>query len=173
MKVFYCPYCDKNYSIYRTLYNGRKLCVECGNNVYDSFGTKEEKHIERKPQTHCLGFKDEFVPKVESKTKRQTIRGVRKKPIRVGDTLKFYAGWRTPDCRQIGSAVCKNIYLITIYPDFIILDGQVMNGKGYMGFMHLNNFARADGFEHWDGMVKWFKNQYPDQFPFMGVLIKW
>lgn len=55
-----------------------------------------------------------FIEKVESGEKRQTIRAVRKRPIKVGDKLYLYSGLRTKEARNLlsllGSPDCLVVY---------------------------------------------------------------
>ena len=49
----------------------------------------------------AYSFKRLFVPAIEAGTKRQTIRGPRKRHARVGEPVQLYQGMRTSHCRRI------------------------------------------------------------------------
>jgi hypothetical protein len=48
-----------------------------------------------------LNFQTQFVRLIESGKKRQTIRPLRKNPIKVGDKLYLFTGLRTKDCKTL------------------------------------------------------------------------
>jgi len=102
----------------------------------------------------ALNFQKQFVELVRERKKRQTIRLVRKYPIKVGDKLYLYYGMRTKYCKKIADAVCTGINKIEIYESGVrssFICGDI-NG--------LNKFARYDGFENWDQMRDWFNKNH-------------
>ena len=123
----------------------------------------------------ALNFQARFADPVETHTKRQTIRRVWKRPIKVGDTLYLYTGMRTKRCRKLRTAVCLDVIPIKIFHDHIDFKMKAVN----MGLWKkqaeldwlLDQFARRDGFDSWEEMRDWFKNRYG--LPFEGVLITW
>ncbi len=114
----------------------------------------------------ALSFRERFADLVETHAKRQTIRGVWKRPIKSGDTLYLYTGMRTKRCRKLRMASCLDVRPITLYAGHYVL-----TVGGYGGFDTLNRFARDDGFDSWEEMREWFKAKYG--LPFEGVLITW
>ena len=115
----------------------------------------------------ALNFKTQFAPLVESGKKKQTIRQVRKHPIKVGDTLYLYTGMRTKQCRKLREVICTKISEITILAS--TLDAY-MNGK-YLRYSGFNALARKDGFYGATYFHAFFRKQYG--LPFEGVLIEW
>ncbi len=61
-----------------------------------------------------INFKPEFAEAVKNGTKRQTIRQVRKNPIKPGDMLTMFTGQRTKDCRKLCMHKCKSVEEIEI-----------------------------------------------------------
>ncbi len=110
-----------------------------------------------------------FKDKITSGAKRQTIRGDRKFPIKEGEKLYLWWKQRSPQREKLGEAVCIKTRQITIcgdsydYPDdqYSLVDHPV----------HLDNFAIADGFDNWQGLIEFFESTHG--LPFTGVLIEW
>lgn len=118
----------------------------------------------------------EHIPGTEYVPKRQTIRADRKRHARPGEELQLYAGMRTKQCFLIGRARCKDVrdILITLKQ----IGGCVSVGSGNQRFAvyqgeGLGDFARADGFDGWASMVKFWKDEHGDIETFIGVLIEW
>ena len=117
-----------------------------------------------------LGFKKQFAPLVEYVVKRQTIRGYGKRKFKIGDTLYCYAGVRTKNCYSLGVFVLKSIGHIVITQEGVILfEGYKM--QVLYDIQDKDKFARADGFQDWSAMVKWFGETH--ELPFSGILLKW
>lgn len=120
----------------------------------------------------ALNFMERFADDVESGRKRQTIRPLRKRPIKPGDKLYLYTGQRTKHCRKLGEAVC-----ISVEPMRITAEAPQLRAFGYrtvVGWIDVapkDGFARADGLSSWDEMREWFANRYG--LPFEGVLVRW
>lgn len=113
----------------------------------------------------ALNFREEFVEAIISGEKRQTIRPVRKNPIRAGDTLYIYTGMRTKNCRKVSTVRCVSVDSIEIHPGLIRLNGAMV-------FPHkLDEFIKADGFDRRYKFFEFFKLQYG--LPFRGVVIRW
>ena len=114
-----------------------------------------------------LLFQPRFAALVAAGTKRQTIRPMRKRPIRVGDELSLRrwsgAAYRS---RQIllRNATCTGVFGIHVRRDNVFLDA----GKPPL---LLEEFARQDGFKFFAEMAEWFKRIHG--LPFSGVLIAW
>jgi hypothetical protein len=104
-----------------------------------------------------------FRDKIESGEKRQTIRAVRKNPIKEGDKLFLFWKQQSPkDCEKLGEATC-----ISVKPIKISYGAVYCN----IPMASLEAFAIADGFDNWDDLVKYFEKNYG--LPFEGVLIQW
>lgn len=114
-----------------------------------------------------LNFQKQFTPLVELGSKRQTIRGRRKRPIRVGDTLYLYTGMRTKACRRLGEVVCAKVADVVVEESYLIVGMNCYRSWDY----RCDAFARADGFPSFEAMLEWFRRQYG--LPFRGQLIKW
>ena len=108
-----------------------------------------------------------FRDKIESGTKRQTIRAIRKNPIKSGDRLLMYWKQRSPkNCEKLGDAICTKV------SDVIVMSNGVNFRKKFLiSNLELNEFAIADGFDNWDQMLQFFDKNYG--LPFTGVLIEW
>jgi len=115
--------------------------------------------------TVCIGFKDWKADFVERGLSRQTIRGRWKRPVKVGDTLKFYRYWRTKNARRFGTATCTAARPIRIGEGNVILDGIWLSSP------EADSLADRDGFADQFAMRSWFREQYG--LPFEGVVIEW
>lgn len=89
-----------------------------------------------------LNFMERFAGAVERGEKRQTIRRVRKTPIKVGDTLQLYTGQRTKACRKLGLGRCTRVRAIMMRPDW-----TVWRERELLGFLAIARLAHKDGFE--------------------------
>lgn len=123
-----------------------------------------------------LNFKKEFAGAVEIGAKTQTIRRVRKTPIKVGDTLQLYTGQRTKECRKIGVGVVREVSTVRLsadgVEDYVTPIWQLMMlPPEETRHLTEEEFAKADGFKDWPEMRDWFEGQYG--LPFEGVLIRW
>ena len=114
---------------------------------------------------HVVNFSPKFAPLVESSAKRQTIRKLRKRPIKPGDTLRLYTGMRTKACRLLGEAVCADVASVSIYDELhgLRLRGCIVDTR--------EEFAAADGFASYAEMLAWFERTHG--LPFAGVVIRW
>ena len=111
----------------------------------------------------ALNFKKEFADLVESGQKTQTIRQVRKRPIKPGDMLYLYTGMRTKSCQKLGEARCLSIAPIVIFPDGWVNVDRVE--------FPASMIAYKDGFNSVEDFINFFLKQYG--LPFCGDLIKW
>jgi hypothetical protein len=126
---------------------------------------------------HVIGFQDWKAPRVESGELRQTIRKPRKRPIKVGDTLRLYQGLRTTNCRFLGEAKCIAMFpisLSTLPCPFVGCDGQdyalhILNGLPYVA--DIEDLAKRDGFTDSHAMCEWFDKKHG--LPFAGIVIRW
>lgn len=106
-----------------------------------------------------------FREQILSGAKRQTIRAVRKNPIREGETLYMWWKQRSPQREKLGEATCTKVAPITITEL-----GASCEDIG-VRYHCLDLFAQADGFDDWDEMRDFFENAHG--LPFDGVLIQW
>ena len=115
----------------------------------------------------AYNFQARFADAVESGAKQQTIRAPRKdgRHAKVGDPLQLYTGMRTKACRKLRDAVCHDACTIHIMRD------KVWTFKPQELHLNLDEFARLDGFAHWDEMRSWFEAAHG--LPFQGVMIRW
>lgn len=107
-----------------------------------------------------------FTDKIISCKKQQTIRPVRKRPIKPGDKLYLYTGMRHKNCRKLGEAVCSNVEEINI-----ISYGKTYRGT-YCGVLEARHslfkfpdeyallIAREDGFDSLNDFFAFFIKTY-------------
>jgi hypothetical protein len=110
-----------------------------------------------------------FRDKILDGSKRQTIRGIRKNPIKEGETLYMWWKQRSPQREKLGETKCVKIREICI-----MTDGYDFPDDQYSLVDHpslLDNFAIADGFDNWQQLIEFFENAHG--LPFEGVLIEW
>ena len=113
-----------------------------------------------------LNFKKQFIGKIASGEKTQTIRAPRVRPIKVGDPLYLYAGMRTHACTKIMEAVCTYTTKVVIYTDLLVsVGGIILDEK------RTSELARADGFSSVKEFLEFF--QIAHGLPFEGDLIQW
>jgi hypothetical protein len=114
-----------------------------------------------------------FKDKILSGTKRQTIRAIRKNPIKKGETLYLWWKQRSPQREKLGKAKCININPIEIDDDRVhILDTEnFCNTTTYSSKEALDRFAISDGFNNWQELAEFFEKTHG--LPFEGVLIEW
>lgn len=109
-----------------------------------------------------------FRDKIESGAKHQTIRGVRKNPIKSGDRLFMYWKQRSPkNCEKLGEATCKAVTKVVIEDTGYLLFNPPENRQE----LNKNDFAIADGFDNWQKLIEFFESAHG--LPFEGVLIEW
>lgn len=112
-----------------------------------------------------LNFKPQFVAAIEQGRKRQTIRKVRKRPFKAGDTLYLFTRMRTVDCRRIGQYTCTAVKNIRIEQQRIFIENELLNDE------QLQRLASADGFADASEMMRFFRSQHT--LPFIGQVIFW
>jgi hypothetical protein len=112
-----------------------------------------------------FNFKKQFAGLVEAGVKTQTIRQMRKRPIRVGDDLYLFTGLRTSKCRRLITTVATEVIAITIDHDEVVLGCDPLRRD------QVCELAKADGFESVSEFKDFFSSHYG--FPFFGQLIKW
>jgi len=118
-----------------------------------------------------FNFKSQFVPKVESGEKTQTIRANRndgRKPV-PGDIACLYSGLRTRNTKLIGEhqvVSCRSVRIHTVGNGELIVDGIKLDAQERLAF------AKADGFNYWPDMVAFFRDQYMVDV-FEGFCVQW
>ena len=132
----------------------------------------------------AFNFKPEFVDKIKSGDKRQTVR--KTKRCNIGDAIQLYTGQRTKDCIKIADAECCGIIEVSFFIENIRgnlrrvlhrsnpVNGmfeQLIEGITDPEGEEIHAFARADGFANSTDMFWFFEKQYG--LPFNGVLHKW
>jgi hypothetical protein len=111
-------------------------------------------------------FKAQFAGPVKRGEKLSTIRAEGKRtPPFAGESLRFYTGMRTKQCRLLGNAVCETCTAIFIGPNFISLGGRMLHP------FEKASIARADGFKDEEQLRGWFKDVHG--LPFKGWLVTW
>jgi hypothetical protein len=106
----------------------------------------------------AYSFAPVFASQVEELTKRQTVRGERRRHARVGESVQLYTGMRTRSCRKLVAAdpICTAVQPIRIYvprpespamaplvPDYQVRI-EIMGRE--LDAMETIAFAIADGF---------------------------
>lgn len=111
----------------------------------------------------AFNFKPRFAAKVASGEKLQTIRqSARVKP---GQAIQLYTGQRTSKCQKLADAICTECMYVGLTARGVTLGD---NAK----FPTNDEFARADGFDNYNQMWEWFKEQYETN-SFTGYVIRW
>lgn len=115
----------------------------------------------------ALNFISRFAAPVEKGEKRQTIRLLRKHPIKAGDRLYLYTGQRTKRCRKLREVTCKSVQPIKITPGLrsVVLDERRLT------YRPASRVAHKDGFSCLGEMMDFFRRVYGRTFD--GVLIRW
>jgi len=102
----------------------------------------------------ALNYRAVFATAVERGSKRQTIRRVRKRPIRAGDKLYHYTGMRTARCRLLREDPCLCVLPIRITDREVAVDRRVL------GHDERRLLAARDGFPSIDCFLAFFRGQY-------------
>ncbi|MCT7977650.1 ASCH domain-containing protein [Laspinema olomoucense] len=113
----------------------------------------------------AINFQKRFAMAVQSGTKRQTIRGYRKRRFVVGDKLMLYTGMRTKLSHFLRESTAIAVHDIKIEEDKVYLDDLELNEE------NLLKLANDDGFESIDEFFDFFCSTHG--LPFSGQLIKW
>lgn len=128
----------------------------------------------------ALNFQKQFADDVEEGRKRRSIRAPRKdgRDPKKGQALTLYTGMRTKGCRKLGDTIVSRVRQVQISHAGICLDGRMLfagDTPAYQGGpdpeAYDGDFARADGFESFNDMADWFREQHG--LPFTGNLIEW
>lgn len=113
----------------------------------------------------AISFEKQFVGKIKSNEKRQTIRSMRNRPFKVGDRLYLFSGLRTKKCERIGESNCIEVRDIKIGREDIIVDGEKITRYEKLVL------ATNDGFASENEMMEWFDKKHG--LPFVGQIIFW
>ena len=102
-------------------------------------------------------------------TKRQTLRGSRKRHARIGEEVQLYTGMRTKHCRLIARATCNRVE--PVHLDF--LRPRILVGNLGLEFPdQLDFFARFDGFQNFEEMQAFWHDVHSVAL-WEGILIGW
>jgi len=112
----------------------------------------------------ALNFQPQFADDVAAGRKTQTIR--RSARARAGQGLQLYTGMRTKSCRKLAEAVCIDCGYVGL------TERGVSLGDASRYPRDMDDFARADGFEDYAAMWKWFSERYETN-SFTGYIIRW
>ena len=104
----------------------------------------------------AYNFQRQFVDKVRSGVKEQTIRRRRKNPTKAGDLLYLYTGMRTKQCELIGKYLCVGVRRVQINmrPPQVWVNGLRLADE------YLAKFVTWDGFDNAEEFFKFFE-RYP------------
>lgn len=122
-----------------------------------------------------LGFKERFVPMIESRAKKHTIRAVPKDGkvrFKIGHPIQLYRRVRQKDSRKIIDIdpVCTKIEAITVDRGYERRVHISINGV-LLTYEQSNQLARADGFPHLADFEAFFVPKPDDTFA--GHIIHW
>ena len=121
----------------------------------------------------ALNHHHRFAAAVALGRKRQTIRKMRKRPIRIGDTLYHWVDQRSPNGRRIRIDTCRMAVTISIYRSKhrSLKDIVWLGHHDALTAEEVLALARADGFESAEEMLAWIDKAYG--LPFVGQVIQW
>jgi hypothetical protein len=124
-----------------------------------------------------LGF-TVFKDKILDGSKTQTIRKLRKYPIKEGDKLYLYWHPRQKDCEKLGEAVCIEEYKISMSIDqgnlcVLRLDHCFGGNVSRLSFDETYRLALADGFAGVADMGMWFMKTHSNLDGETFQVIRW
>jgi hypothetical protein len=120
----------------------------------------------------AYSFRPRFVAPILAGTKRQTIRADRKRHARPGEEMQLYTGMRTKHCKLIARMTCDRVEPITL--NFCHHGSIAVLKEGRLHpVLHLDAFARSDGFGGWDEMREFWREAHGDISEWTGVLLTW
>jgi hypothetical protein len=126
-----------------------------------------------------LGFKRRFAPFVEEGSKTHTIRGLRKRPPRVGDMCHCYVDPRQKTMRLLGRWPCVSVERIEIEGGWETVSGEFFGSVQIDGsrldWDEMNALAWRDGFRS-QGQERAFAEMadfWRGRLPFQGWVIHW
>jgi hypothetical protein len=112
----------------------------------------------------AINFQAQFADAVASGRKTQTIR--QNARAKAGQALQLYTGQRTKACRKLADAVCIDCTYVGLRASGVTLGDTSRFPRD------IDDFARADGFENYAAMWKWFSERYKTH-SFTGHIIRW
>jgi hypothetical protein len=122
----------------------------------------------------ALSYHKQFAPAVEAGRKLQTIRAMRKVPIKPGDTLYHYTGMRTKACRRLGVSTCRSANQIDIIrwngQRGVFLQDCPAITQRRLSNEEIRELAYRDGFASDVDFYAWFISENAH---FTGQLITW
>jgi hypothetical protein len=118
-------------------------------------------------------FKAQFVPFILDGRKTHTIRAMRKRPARRGETLHLYTGLRRKGARLLMRVACAGVQKISIGMGWrdgsvggrIWIDGQELS------LSECGDLAVRDGFASFAAMMEFWEENH--SLPFHGEIIHW
>ena len=124
----------------------------------------------------ALSFKKQFVPFVEDGSKQHSIRAMRTRPFRVGDTLQLYYAQRTKQCRLLGNVPCVKVESFRLDRARVWIAGEELS------LDEKDSLAWRDGFRYattlrshkgcFELMLEFWVNTHGDTI-FEGQIIHW
>ena len=124
----------------------------------------------------AYSFKGRFEPRIQARTKQQTIRAIgKKRHTRPGERMTMTTGDRFHP-RPIGAAVCQSV--VPIQMDLavgsIMLASVAQPARLITTRADLDAFAVLDGFDGWADLVAFWKQTHPTaHHSFAGLCISW
>lgn len=124
----------------------------------------------------AYSFKGRFEPRIQARTKQQTIRAIgKKRHTRPGERMTMTTGDRFHP-HPIGAAVCQSV--VTIQMDLavgsIMLASVAQSARLITTRADLDAFAVLDGFDGWADLVAFWKQTHPTaHHSFAGLCISW
>jgi len=97
-----------------------------------------------------------FYDKILKGRKKQTIRAVKKRVIKPGDTLYLYWHQRQKDCKLLKITKCTEVFKLS-----------------YRDFAYEEEIAKADGFKNTEEMRKWFQRIHKPFDDDLFYIIRW
>ena len=126
-----------------------------------------------------------FREKILSGQKRQTIRRLRKRPVRVGETLHLYWKLRTKKCRKLIDATCTETFYIRFTRPFLnewavqkwlVPHGDESNESKdwrWMSDLEVEDLARRDGFNNSSQMITALMMMHDSLLNLVFQVIRW
>lgn len=116
-----------------------------------------------------------LVDRPEITPKQHTIRADRKRHARPGEEVQLYTAMRTKQCELIGRARCTTVEPIEMHfrerrrSDWVRSStlGKIDRPE------NLRRFAQSDGFEDWERLREFWREEHPGIDDFVGVIIFW
>ena len=110
-------------------------------------------------------FKPQFADLVATGKKCQTVRPYPKRMPQPGDAISLRA-WTDKPYRSKQRILCESTITEV---GIVTIDDYSITVKGFAE--PVEDFAKDDGFESFEEMVKWFSETHG--LPFEGIVIKW